>query len=61
MTEERKEISRKELSDMISTNDARLGKVKIEATAVVRRADGSVKYDNPDNAGTYCEEGINDS
>lgn len=29
---------------------------KIEATAVVRRADGSIKYDQPELAGTYGEE-----
>lgn len=29
---------------------------KIEATAVVRRADGSIKYDDPTKAGTYGEQ-----
>lgn len=29
---------------------------KVEATAVVRRADGSIKYDRPELAGTYGEE-----
>jgi len=29
---------------------------KVEATAVVRRADGTVKYDDPNLAGTYGEE-----
>ena len=32
---------------------------KVSATAVVRRADGSVKYDNPQLAGTYGEEFMN--
>lgn len=31
---------------------------KIEATCVVRRADGSVKYDDPSLAGTYHEENL---
>lgn len=29
---------------------------KIEATFVVRRADGTIKYDQPELAGTYHEE-----
>jgi hypothetical protein len=29
---------------------------KIEATAVVRRRDGSVKYDDPSKAGQYGEQ-----
>lgn len=29
---------------------------EVKATAVVRRKDGSVKYDNPEFAGTYGEE-----
>lgn len=29
--------------------------VKIEGSAVVRRADGSIKYDDPALAGTYKE------
>ena len=29
---------------------------QVEATAVVRRADGSIKYDQPELAGTYGEE-----
>lgn len=29
---------------------------KVEATAVVRRADGSIKYDRPELAGTYGEK-----
>lgn len=29
---------------------------RIEATCVVRRADGSIKYDDPARAGTYHEE-----
>jgi len=29
---------------------------RVQATAVVRRADGSIKYDNPELAGTYGEE-----
>lgn len=29
---------------------------KVEATCVVRRADGSIKYDRPELAGTYGEE-----
>lgn len=29
---------------------------KVEAKAVVRRADGSIKYDRPELAGTYGEE-----
>lgn len=32
--------------------------VKIEATCVVRRADGSIKYDDPSLAGTYHEENL---
>lgn len=29
---------------------------KVEAKAVVRRKDGSIKYDRPELAGTYGEE-----
>ena len=29
---------------------------KIEGTAVVRRADGSIKYDQPELAGSYGEQ-----
>jgi len=29
---------------------------KVEARAVVMRADGTIKYDNPELAGTYGEE-----
>lgn len=29
---------------------------RIQATCVVRRADGSIKYDDPSLAGTYGEE-----
>lgn len=31
---------------------------KIEATFVVRDAQGRIKYDNPDLAGTYHEENL---
>lgn len=30
--------------------------VKIKGTAVVQRADGSIKYDDPSRAGQYHEE-----
>ena len=32
--------------------------VNMSGTAVVRRADGSIKYDNPELAGTYGEENL---
>jgi hypothetical protein len=33
---------------------------KIEGTAVVQRADGSIKYDRPELAGKYGEENLSD-
>jgi len=36
--------------------DLLLAAQEIKATAVVRRADGSIKYDEPELAGTYGEE-----
>jgi hypothetical protein len=33
---------------------------KVEAKAVVRRADGSIKYDNPELAGQYGEEHLDE-
>ncbi len=40
-------------------NAARMGRVKIEGTAVVRTADsGNVKYADPQQAGNYGEENV---
>jgi len=36
-------------------NDVLMKAVKIEGSAVVRRADGSIKYDDPTLKGTYGE------
>lgn len=46
-------MSREELATLI------LRAQKVEATAVVRRKDGSIKYDDPSKAGTYGEEHLN--
>lgn len=45
-----------ERMDKDEFNALLLKATKIEATCVVRRADGSVKYDDPSLAGTYHEE-----
>ncbi len=37
---------------------ARLGRVKVRGTAVVRDAAGNVRYDEPKRAGTYGENNI---
>lgn len=39
-------------------NNLILAAHKVEAKAVVRRADGSIKYDRPELAGTYGEENL---
>ena len=36
-------------------NNALMGKVKVKGKAVVRRADGSIKYDDESLKGTYGE------
>lgn len=36
-----------------------LSKGKIEGKAVVKRADGSIKYDNPNAVGQYEEDSLN--
>lgn len=43
-------MSREQISNLL------LKATKVEATAVVRRADGSIRYDDPTLAGTYGEE-----
>lgn len=48
--EQLKKMSKDELTKLL------LSAEKIEATAVVRRADGSIKYDDPSLAGKYGEE-----
>ena len=35
---------------------ARMGRVKITGTAVVRKADGNAKYSDPKKAGSYGED-----
>lgn len=45
-------MSREDLSALL------LAATKVEATFVVRRADGSIKYDDPALAGTYHEENL---
>ena len=37
---------------------ARIGRVKVTGTAVVRGADGNARYDNPDRAGQYGEDRV---
>lgn len=37
-------------------NNILMGKVKIKGKAVVRRADGSIKYDDESLRGTYDEQ-----
>ena len=44
------EMSQADLSALL------LKAAKVEGTAVVRRADGSIKYDDPALAGTYGEQ-----
>ena len=39
-------------------NNVMMLKPKIEGTGVVRRADGSIKYEDPSLAGTYGEENL---
>lgn len=45
-------MDREEFSRLI------LRATKIEATCVVRRADGSIRYDKPELAGTYHEDNL---
>lgn len=40
-------------------NNLLLRAQRVEATCVVRRQDGSIKYDRPELAGTYGEEHLN--
>lgn len=37
-------------------NLAQMGRVKVKGTAVVRGADGNVKYSDPTQAGKYNED-----
>ncbi len=57
MTEERK-ITSEELLKMTpeQQNEVFIKMTKIEGTGVVRRADGTIKYDNVKLKGTYGEE-----
>ncbi len=41
-----------------SRNNVLMGKVKIKGKGVVRRADGSIKYDDESKIGTYGEENL---
>lgn len=58
MTEKRITLTRKDIEAMPREQLTALVMAahKFEATAVVRRADGSIKYDRPELAGTYGEE-----
>jgi hypothetical protein len=58
MTEKRITLTREQIEAMPREQftELLLKAHKIEATAVVRRADGSIKYDRPELAGTYGEE-----
>jgi uncharacterized protein YqhQ len=37
-------------------NNVMMVATKVEGKGVVRRADGSIKYDNPERKGTYGED-----
>lgn len=39
-------------------NNALMKRVRVKASAVVRQADGKIKYDNPDNIGKYHEDNL---
>ena len=39
-------------------NNVLMSKVKIKGTGIVRRADGSIKYDDKSKIGTYGEENL---
>jgi hypothetical protein len=47
---ELEQMSEEQLTNLL------LKAVKVEATCIVRRADGSIKYDRPELAGQYGEE-----
>lgn len=51
-------LTKRELDAMSDTEltNLLLKASKVEATCVVRRADGSIKYDRPELAGSYGEE-----
>lgn len=51
-------LGKKELDAMSEDelNNLLLSATDVKATAVVLRRDGTVKYDNPELAGTYGEE-----
>ena len=58
MDEKRITLTKQQLDAMDATalNALLVKATKMQATAVVRRADGSIKYDDPALAGTYHEE-----
>ncbi len=58
MSEKRITLTREQIEAMPKDEFAKLilSAHKIEAKAVVRRADGNIKYDRPELAGTYGEE-----
>ncbi len=51
-----KNMSPRESSALMAA--ARIGRVKVTGTAVVRGADGNARYDNPDRAGQYGEDRV---
>lgn len=61
MDEKRITLTKEEIArmDKEEFTNLILRATKIEATFVVRRADGSVKYDDPALAGTYHEDILN--
>ena len=58
MTEKRITLTREQIEAMPQEEFASLVMAahKVEATAVVRDAQGNIKYDRPELAGTYGEE-----
>ena len=53
-----RELTPEELAQLRAGNSALMSKIKVRASAVVRGADGKLKYDNPDNVGNYHEENL---
>lgn len=53
------ERERASLGNLLSGNVGRVGKVRINGTAVVRKAsNGNARYENPALAGTYNEDSL---
>jgi hypothetical protein len=55
--EETRTYTKEELEAMTpeAANNLMMIATKIEGTGIVRRADGSIKYDDPELKGTYSE------